>query len=107
MNYSDSERVASVLERIGYELGDDEKSADIIIYNTCQIKQKAEDKLFGLRKQIATLKKANKNLKVTVTGCMVRSSSTQTDPKIDDILKRMPEVDFVFRIEDVANYQIY
>ncbi len=102
MNYSDSERVASVLERIGYELGDDEKSADIIIYNTCQIKQKAEDKLFGLRKQIAALKTANKNLKVTVTGCMVRSSSTQKDHKIDDILKRMPEVDFVFRIEDVA-----
>ncbi len=101
MNSSDSERVASVLERIGYERAGTEREADMLIFNTCQIKQKAEDKLYGLRKNLEKLHDENTRLKVAVTGCMVRDSSTRNAPK-DHILKVMDEVDFVFRIEDVA-----
>lgn len=109
MNTSDSERVAGVLERIGYEAAEKEEEADLFIFNTCQIKQKAEDKLFGLRKYLKKLHDENQRLRVAVTGCMVRSTglnplyeeANQAD-KTDNILRVMPEVDFVFRIEDLA-----
>lgn len=102
MNYSDSERVAGVLERIGYEHAKGEHEADLLIFNTCQIKQKAEDKLYGLRKNLEKLHDENTHLKIAVTGCMVRSSSTRLAAGKDHILKVMDEVDFAFRIEDVA-----
>ncbi len=103
MNYSDSERVASVMERLGYEKSSDQKDADMLILNTCSVKQKAEDRVLGLRKQLRALHESNRNLQVAITGCMVRKSSTQLETESrDKLLDRMPEVDFVFRIEDLA-----
>lgn len=103
MNYSDSERVAAVLERLGYQHTADEESADLLLLNTCQVKQKAEDRVFGLRKNLHVLHKKNKHLKIGVTGCMVRKSSTQkNESNRDHILDVMSEVDFAFRIEDLA-----
>lgn len=103
MNYSDSERVASVMERLGYEKSSDQKDADMLILNTCSVKQKAEDRVLGLRKQLRALHENNRNLQVAITGCMVRKSSTQLETESrDKLLDRMPEVDFVFRIEDLA-----
>ena len=103
MNHSDSERIASVLERIGYDKAEEESEADMLIFNTCSVKQKAEDKVLGLRRQLADLKDANEKLKVAITGCMVRNTSSQeTLGKQDALLKRMPEMDIAFRIEDVA-----
>jgi len=102
MNTSDSERVASVLERLGYEKAASEEEADMLVFNTCSVKQKAEDKVTGLRKSLARLHKQNRNLKVAITGCMVRRSSTQKDEERDHVLNVMPEVDIAFRIEEVA-----
>ncbi|MEK7146597.1 MAG: hypothetical protein AAB802_05475, partial [Patescibacteria group bacterium] len=103
MNTSDSERVASVLERLGYEKAGLINEADMLVFNTCSVKQKAEDKVLGLRKSLRALHKENQALKVAITGCMVRSTSTQkTETKVDELLRRMPEVDFVFRIDEVA-----
>jgi tRNA-2-methylthio-N6-dimethylallyladenosine synthase len=98
MNSSDSERVASVLERLGYETAESQNHADLLVLNTCSVKQKAEDRVYGLRKILAKLHEENPALKIAVTGCMIRSTGTQED----QLLKRMPEVDFVFRIEEVA-----
>ena len=61
MNYSDSERISTVLENMGYKLADDIKNADLTIFNTCSIKQKAEDKVLGQMKNIKKLKKKNWN----------------------------------------------
>lgn len=103
MNLSDSERVASILERLGYELADTEK-ADLLVLNTCSVKQKAEDRIFGLRKILKNLHDENPALRVAVTGCMIRKTSTQkaTDEERDTLLDTMSEVDIAFRIEDVA-----
>src|SRR3989338_4747111 len=103
MNSSDSERVASVLERLGYEKSATENEADMLVFNTCSVKQKAEDKVTGLRKSLARLHKQNSSLKIAVTGCMVRQSSTRpqrsegpSKKEIDNILKVMPEMDIAF-----------
>jgi tRNA-2-methylthio-N6-dimethylallyladenosine synthase len=91
------------MERLGYEKSSDQKDADMLILNTCSVKQKAEDRVLGLRKQLRALHENNRNLQVAITGCMVRKSSTQLETESrDKLLDRMPEVDFVFRIEDLA-----
>ncbi|QQR54666.1 tRNA (N6-isopentenyl adenosine(37)-C2)-methylthiotransferase MiaB [Candidatus Peregrinibacteria bacterium] len=126
MNYSDSERVASVLERLGYvatqaanaqasqpEAFDSE--ADVLVLNTCSVKQKAEDRVYGLRKVMARLHKENPRIKIAVTGCMIKKTSTQKTARDeegelidelkserDPILTTLPEVDIALRIEDVA-----
>lgn len=103
MNTSDSERVASILERLGYDASPSQEEADMLIFNTCSVKQKAEDKVLGLRRHLAKLHKQNRDLKVAITGCMVRKTSTRnTESKRDQLLRRMPEMDIAFRIEDVA-----
>lgn len=107
MNTTDSERVASVLERLGYTGTENKEEADFLIFNTCSVKQSAEDRVLGLRKELTRLKDANSNLRVGITGCMTRLSSTHnknfnSENKADQLLKRMPELDIVFRIEDVA-----
>ena len=102
MNLSDSERVASVLERLGYDKAAAENEADMLILNTCSVKQKAEDRVYGLRKNLARLHQQNRDLKIAVTGCMVRQSSVQKNEDRDHVLKVMPEMAIAFRIEDVA-----
>lgn len=102
MNVSDSERVSAVLEAMGYEAGQSDLEADLLIFNTCSVKQKAEDRVLGLRKNLASLKKKNKDLLVSITGCMVRDTSTRVSEKKDALLRQMPELDFVFRIEEIA-----
>src|SRR3989338_783942 len=86
MNTSDSERVASVLERLGYEKSASEKEADMLVFNTCSVKQKAEDKVTGLRKSLARLHKQNRDLKIAVTGCMIRKTSSQKTAEHDSLL---------------------
>lgn len=103
MNYSDSERVSSVLERIGYEQAATDKEADLLIFNTCSVKQKAEDRVLGLRRNLQRMKEANPKLRLAITGCMARQTSThQTTEKRDELLRRMPELDIVFKIDEVA-----
>ena len=101
MNYADAERVATVCERNDYSFIKDWRQADLVIFLSCSIKQKAEDKIIGHMKELAGLKKVNKNLKVGISGCMVRQTSTQAEQKKDKILESLTTVDFVFRMEDL------
>jgi tRNA-2-methylthio-N6-dimethylallyladenosine synthase len=102
MNYSDSERVASVLEGLGMEEASSDKDADVLILTTCSVKQKAEDRVLGLRKYFKQLKKQKSHLLIGLTGCMSRTTSTRKLSKPDSLLRRMPEMDFVFKIDDLA-----
>lgn len=106
MNYSDSERIESVLTDLGYEKAKSDVSADLIIYNTCSIRQKAEDRIFGLMPKIKQLKKQNPRLLVIITGCMVRKSSTRLDDievsgRPDRIIRMLPEVDITLKIDEL------
>lgn len=101
MNQSDSERLATTLENLGYKITEDQEKSDLIIFNTCSVRQKAEDRVLGLMKQMAALKETNSKLLVGITGCMTRISSTHRSLKKDKLLNQLQEVDVVFRIEDL------
>ena len=70
MNVSDSEVVASILESIGYSYSDDINNSELVLLNTCSIREKAEQTVRKKLESINSIKKINKNLKVGVLGCM-------------------------------------
>jgi tRNA-2-methylthio-N6-dimethylallyladenosine synthase len=115
MNYSDSERIASVLENAGLHLAGNVKDADVIIFNTCSVRQSAEDRIFGLKKNIITLKKKRHiqytkyNIPITVlTGCMAQRSTrlkaegTRQERKyLSDLKRKVSWVDIILPIQEI------
>ncbi|MBI2216511.1 MAG: tRNA (N6-isopentenyl adenosine(37)-C2)-methylthiotransferase MiaB [Candidatus Rokubacteria bacterium] len=95
MNEYDSERVAGLLRAERWELTDDEREADLIIVNTCAIREKAEDKVFSTLGQLRTLKAKKPGLVIGVMGCMAQLRQ-------DEIQRRAPAVDLVFGSPAIA-----
>jgi tRNA-2-methylthio-N6-dimethylallyladenosine synthase len=99
MNTSDTERVCNILDSAGHEETLNIFDADIVIFNTCAIKQKAEDKVFSLINNVSkNALKHKRNIKILLTGCMVQKTSLQTSKKRDPLLIRIPALFGVFRI---------
>jgi tRNA-2-methylthio-N6-dimethylallyladenosine synthase len=71
MNVADSQRVASALEQLGYEPIRDAETADVIVVNTCVVRQSAEDKAHGRLSSLKPLKTRNPDLVINLMGCMV------------------------------------
>jgi tRNA-2-methylthio-N6-dimethylallyladenosine synthase len=71
MNVADSQRVGSSLEHLGYILTETIEEADVIVLNTCVVRQSAEDKAMGRVTSLSPLKKKNPNLVINLMGCMV------------------------------------
>jgi tRNA-2-methylthio-N6-dimethylallyladenosine synthase len=88
MNMLDSELVVAKLRRDGYELTDDVNAADAILYNTCSVRQHAEDKVYSALGRIRRLKEAKPGLAVGVLGCMAQKDQ-------ESIFRRAPHVDIV------------
>lgn len=129
MNYADSEKINMVLLQSGLRKVLDPAKADVVILNTCSVRQKGEDRVFGFAHEVKKLKGTiGKDVKVGITGCMVRktglakkyledSARKANGGKItllpssesifnwdDDILLRSEEdTDFVFRIEETGH----
>ena len=90
MNEYDSDRMADLLgESHGYELTDDEHQADVILLNTCSIREKAQEKVFHQLGRWKTLKENKPDLKIGVGGCVASQEG-------DAIAKRAPHVDMIF-----------
>ena len=70
MNFADSEIVASILKKDGYELTGDSKKANLVLLNTCSIRDKAEQTVRNKLKTYNSYKKENRNLKIGLLGCM-------------------------------------
>ena len=70
MNFSDSEIVVSILDKEGYETTSDPKQADLILLNTCSIRDKAEQTVRNRLKHFKRMKRENKNMKIGILGCM-------------------------------------
>jgi len=102
MNYSDSERISSYLKDLGWKVAKDESDADLIIFNSCSVRQKAEDRVIGKMKDLG-IKKRKKKFLIALTGCMVRKSSTKKSEKDfqDHFIKILKPLDIAFRIEDL------
>lgn len=71
MNVADSQRVASTLERMGYRAAQSPEEAEVIVLNTCVVRQSAEDKATGRLSSLKPLKAQNPNLTINLMGCMV------------------------------------
>ena len=88
MNLHDSEKMIGTLEQDGYRLASMPEMADLIIFNTCAIREKAEHKFYSQLGRIKHLKKTNPLLKIAVAGCVAQDSRQK-------VMKRAPHVDFV------------
>jgi tRNA-2-methylthio-N6-dimethylallyladenosine synthase len=71
MNVADSQRLGSALERLGYEFTGKAEDADVIVLNTCVVRQSAEDKAYGRLSSLRPLKTRNPNLVINLMGCLV------------------------------------
>ncbi|NPA27180.1 MAG: tRNA (N6-isopentenyl adenosine(37)-C2)-methylthiotransferase MiaB [Chloroflexi bacterium] len=71
MNTADSQRVGAALERLGYRWTDRAEEADVIVLNTCAVRQSAEDKAYGRLMSLKPLKQRNPHLVINLMGCMV------------------------------------
>jgi tRNA-2-methylthio-N6-dimethylallyladenosine synthase len=90
MNKAESQRIAGYLDAAGHQAVKSFREADLVVLNTCVVRQSAEDKVLGTLGLLKGLKKERQNLSILVTGCFVSSD-------IDGLGKRFPQVDFFFR----------
>lgn len=90
MNVHESEKIAGILEKLGYSPADRREDADIIVFNTCAIREGAEDRVLGNVGNLKKLKKKNKNLIIAVCGCMTQKERTATN-----LLNTFPFIDIV------------
>lgn len=90
-NVADSEHIKGMLVEMGYKLTDNTEEADIIFFNTCAIREHAEDRVFGNVGALKRLKAENKNLIIGLCGCMM-----QQEHIAEKIKKSYPFVDLVF-----------
>lgn len=100
MNIHESEKLAGILEAAGYKPTEDEKAADIIVFNTCCVRENAEDKVYGHIGNLKKLKAAKKNMIIAVGGCM-----TQQKAASEKLLKTFPFVDIVFGTHNLENFK--
>ncbi len=95
MNEHDSERMTGILEMQGCSNAPDAASADMIIINTCSIREKAEQKFYSELGRLKSLKDARPGLKIAVAGCIAQQEGS-------NILTRAPYVDMIFGPSDVG-----
>lgn len=95
MNVADSERMAAQLRTIGFESVDDFEVADLILINTCCVRESAEDRVYGKIGELKHLKNQNPNLIIGITGCMAQKEG-------DNLIRRAPHIDFVLGTEKVS-----
>ena len=88
MNVSDAERMEGQLQTIGYERTENREEADLILLNTCCVRETAEDKVYGKIGEIKHLKEKNPALIFGITGCMAQKEG-------DALIARAPHIDFV------------
>tara|TARA_B100000965_G_scaffold360093_1_gene340600 strand:- start:2168 stop:3559 length:1392 start_codon:yes stop_codon:yes gene_type:complete len=102
MNKADSERMSGILQKMGYELAEEELTADLILYNTCTIRDNAEQKVYSYLGRQARRKKLDPNLKIIIAGCLAQQEG-------ETLLRRVPEIDLVMgpqhanRLETLLN----
>ncbi|MEW6572103.1 MAG: tRNA (N6-isopentenyl adenosine(37)-C2)-methylthiotransferase MiaB [Bacillota bacterium] len=90
MNEWDSEVMAGIVEQLGYERADGLETADLVLINTCCVRQTAENKVWGLLGNLKQLKRRRPGMVVGVTGCM-----PQQEGAAEEIRRRFPFVDLV------------
>ncbi|MDP4152098.1 MAG: tRNA (N6-isopentenyl adenosine(37)-C2)-methylthiotransferase MiaB [Bacillota bacterium] len=90
-NEADSDRMRGMLTNMGFEMTDEREKADVILFNTCAVREHAELKVFGNIGALKHLKNKRPELVIVLCGCMM-----QQQHRIDEIMKKYPHIDMVF-----------
>lgn len=108
MNVHDSEVISGILQELGYQPTDNVEEADLLIFNTCAIRENAENKVFGEIGRLSYLKKQNPDVIFAVCGCM-----TQEENVVEKILTKYQMIDVVFgthnihRLPEILKHAIF
>lgn len=98
MNVHDSEKIAGILLSDSYEQASEPSDADIIIFNTCSIRQKAEQKFYSQLGKIKRLKKRNPCLKIAVAGCIAQQEG-------ESLIQKAPYVDYILGPQNINTFK--
>jgi tRNA-2-methylthio-N6-dimethylallyladenosine synthase len=99
MNVHDSERIAGLLLDAGYTQALAETQPDLVVFNTCAVRENADNKLYGNLSFLAPRKKSDPNFQIAVGGCMAQKDQ-------DAIIKRAPYVDVVFGTHNIGSLPV-
>ncbi|MFM1789386.1 MAG: hypothetical protein RLZZ12_735 [Actinomycetota bacterium] len=96
MNVHDSERIAGSLDVAGYVPASEGQDPDLIVFNTCAVRENADNKLYGHLSFLAPTKRANPNLQIAIGGCLAQKDK-------GSIIRKAPYVDVVFGTHNVGS----
>lgn len=96
MNVHDSERLAGLLEGAGYQRAAEGEDADVVVFNTCAVRENADNKLYGNISHLAPRKQANPDMQIAVGGCLAQKDRAT-------VLRRAPWVDVVFGTHNIGS----
>ncbi len=96
MNVHDSERLAGLLEAAGYRRAADGADADVVVFNTCAVRENADNKLYGNLSHLAPRKQAEPEMQIAVGGCLAQKDR-------EHLLRKAPWVDVVFGTHNIGS----
>ena len=99
MNARDSEKLSGILAAAGYDLTDSEEEADFVLYNTCTVRDNANQRVYGRLGYLNSLKKKKPHLKIALCGCMMQEQAV-----IDKIQKSYRFVDLIFGTHNLFQF---
>jgi tRNA-2-methylthio-N6-dimethylallyladenosine synthase len=99
MNVHDSERISGLLEGAGYVRANDGETADVVVFNTCAVRENADNRLYGNLGHLAPVKSKNPDMQIAVGGCLAQKDR-------GDIVKRAPWVDVVFGTHNIGSLPV-
>ncbi|RYJ05335.1 MAG: tRNA (N6-isopentenyl adenosine(37)-C2)-methylthiotransferase MiaB, partial [Actinomycetales bacterium] len=101
MNVHDSERLSGLLETAGYAAWDQaqQETPDLVVFNTCAVRENADNKLYGNLGHIASVKQKNPGMQIAVGGCLAQKDRTT-------ITERAPYVDVVFGTHNIGSLPV-
>ena len=99
MNARDSEKLVGILEQVGYIEEPDEEKADFVIYNTCTVRENANQRVYGRLGQLGHIKKKNPHMMIALCGCMMQ------EPEVVEKLKKSYRfVDLIFGTHNIYKF---
>jgi tRNA-2-methylthio-N6-dimethylallyladenosine synthase len=99
MNVHDSERLAGLLEGAGYLKATDEMTADVVVFNTCAVRENADNRLYGSLGNLLPTKKSRPGMQIAVGGCLAQKDRSE-------VIRRAPWVDVVFGTHNLGSLPI-
>ena len=102
MNVHESEKIAGILHELGYESCDEIESADIVVFNTCCIRENAENHAYGNIGMLKKLKAENRDKIIAVGGCLPQQMN-----KAENLHEKFPYVDIIFGTHNLNKLKDY